>query len=70
MHIFQVYLNTDGSVYFNKQLMQVITVTHNGRELFDILVPVYVEVVKSSNKNATALKWTISKKNGNSKSNW
>ena len=49
--------------------MQVITVTHNGRELFDILVPVYVEVVKSSNKNATALKWTISKKNGNSKSN-
>nr|YP_009129962.1 LAGLIDADG type homing endonuclease [Ganoderma meredithae]AJT57353.1 LAGLIDADG type homing endonuclease [Ganoderma meredithae] len=55
--------DTDGSVYFNKQSMQVfITVTQKGRELLDILVPVYGGVVRSSNKNATAFKWTVSKK--------
>ena len=55
--------DTDGSVYFNKQSMQVfITVTQKGRELLDILVPVYGGVVLSSNKNATAFKWTVSKK--------
>ena len=49
--------DTDGSVYFNKQSMQVfITVTQKGRELLDILVPVYGGVVRSSNKNATAFK--------------
>ena len=37
--------------------MQVfITVTQKGRELLDILVPVYGGVVRSSNKNATAFK--------------
>nr|YP_010977196.1 LAGLIDADG endonuclease [Daedaleopsis confragosa]WNZ34401.1 LAGLIDADG endonuclease [Daedaleopsis confragosa] len=55
--------DTDGSVYFNKQSMQVfITVTQKGRELLDILVPVYGGVVRSSNKNTTAFKWTVSKK--------
>ena len=55
--------DTDGSVYFNKKSMQVfITVTQKGRELLDILVPVYGGVVRSSNKNATAFKWTVSKK--------
>ena len=49
--------DTDGSVYYNKQSMQVfITVTQKGRELLDILVPVYGGVVRSSNKNATAFK--------------
>ena len=43
--------------------MQVfITVTQKGRELLDILVPIYGGVVRSSNKNATAFKWTVSKK--------
>ena len=47
--------------------MQVfITVTQKGfaaaPELLDILVPVYGGVVRSSNKNATAFKWTVSKK--------
>lgn len=55
--------DSDGSVYYNKQSMQVfITVTQKGRELLDILVPVYGGVVRSSNKNATAFKWTVSKK--------
>ena len=55
--------DTDGSVYFNKKSIQVfITVTQKGRELLDILVPVYGGVVRSSNKNATAFKWTVSKK--------
>ena len=49
--------DSDGSVYYNKQSMQVfITVTQKGRELLDILVPVYGGVVRSSNKNATAFK--------------
>ena len=57
------FFDSDGSVYFNKQSMQVfITVTQKGRELLDILVPVYGGVVRSSNKNATAFKWTVSKK--------
>ena len=43
--------------------MQVfITVTQKGRELLDFLVPVYGGVVRSTNKNATAFKWTVSKK--------
>ena len=57
--------DTDGSVYFNKKSIQVfITVStkKKGRELLDILVPVYGGVVRSSNKNATAFKWTVSKK--------
>lgn len=55
--------DTDGSVYFSKKSIQVfITVTQKGRELLDILVPVYGGVVRSSNKNATAFKWTVSKK--------
>ena len=55
--------DTDGSVYYNKKSMQVfITVTQKGRELLDILVPIYGGVVRSSNKNATAFKWTVSKK--------
>ena len=55
--------DTDGSVYFNKKSIQVfITVSQKGRELLDILVPVYGGVVRSSNKNATAFKWTVSKK--------
>ena len=55
--------DADGSVYYNKQSMQVfITVTQKGRELLDILVPVYGGVVRPSNKNATAYKWTVSKK--------
>ena len=55
--------DSDGSVYYNKQSMQVfITVSQKGRELLDILVPVYGGVVRSSNKNATAFKWTVSKK--------
>lgn len=56
--------DSDGSVYFNKQSMQVfITISQKGRELLDILVPVYGGVVWSSNKNSTAFKWTVSKKN-------
>ena len=55
--------DSDGSVYYNKQSMQVfITVSQKGRELLDILVPVYGGVVRPSNKNATAFKWTVSKK--------
>ena len=55
--------DTDGSVYYNQKSMQVfITVTQKGRELLDILVPIYGGVVRSSNKNATAFKWTVSKK--------
>ena len=55
--------DSDGSVYYNKQSMQVfITVSQKGRELLDILVPVYGGVVRLSNKNATAFKWTVSKK--------
>ena len=55
--------DTDGSVYFNKKSIQVfITVSQKGRELLDILVPVYGGAVRSSNKNATAFKWTVSKK--------
>ena len=43
--------------------MQVfITVTQKGRELLDILVPVYGGVVRPSNKKVTAFKWTVSKK--------
>ena len=62
-----VYLSglfdTDGSVYYNQKSMQVfITVTQKGRELLDILVPIYGGVVRSSNKNATAFKWIVSKK--------
>lgn len=38
--------DSDGSVYFNKQSMQVfITISQKGRELLDILVPVYGGVV-------------------------
>ena len=56
-------IDTDGSVYFNRKSMQAfITVTQKGRELLDILVPVYGGVVRSSNKNVTAFKWTVSKK--------
>ena len=56
--------DTDGSVYYNKKSKQVfISVTQKGRELLDILVAVYGGVVRSSNKNATAFKWTVSKKN-------
>ena len=55
--------DTDGSVYYNQKSMQVfITVTQKGRELLDILVPIYGGVVRSSNKNATAFKWIVSKK--------
>ena len=55
--------DADGSVYYNKQSMQVfITVSQKGRELLDILVPVFGGVVRPSNKNATAFKWTVSKK--------
>ena len=39
-----------------------ITISQKGRELLDILVPIYGGVVRSSNKNATAFKWTVSKK--------
>ena len=60
---FSGLFDTDGSVYYNKKSMQVfITVTQKGRELLDILVPIYGGVVRSSNKNATAFKWTVSKK--------
>ena len=56
-------MDTDGSVYFNPQSMQAfITLSQKGRELLDILVPIYGGVVRSSNKNATAFKWTVSKK--------
>jgi Cytochrome C and Quinol oxidase polypeptide I/LAGLIDADG-like domain len=49
--------DSDGSVYFNKQSMQVfITVSQKGRELLDILVTVYGGKVRSANKNATAFK--------------
>ena len=55
--------DSDGSVYYNKQSMQVfITVSQKGRELLGILVPVFGGVVRPSNKNATAFKWTVSKK--------
>ena len=55
--------DTDGSVYYNKKSMQVfITVSQKGRELLDILVPIYGGVVRSANKHATAFKWTVSKK--------
>ena len=55
--------DADGSVYYNKQSMQVfITVTQKGRDLLDILEAVYGGVVRPSNKNATAFKWTVSKK--------
>lgn len=55
--------DTDGSVYFNKQSMQVfITVTQKGIELLDILVPVYGGTVRSSNKNATAFLPVLSSK--------
>nr|QNH92710.1 hypothetical protein [Wolfiporia cocos] len=55
--------DTDGSVYYNKKSMQVfITVTQKGRELLDILVPVFGGTVRPSNKKATAFKWTVSKK--------
>ena len=58
--------DTDGSVYYNQKSMQVfITVTQKGRELLDLLVSVYGGVVRSSNKNATAFKWTVSKKSDN-----
>ena len=56
-------IDTDGSVYFNQKSMQAfITISQKGRELLDILVPIYGGVVRSSNKNATAFKWTVSKK--------
>jgi len=49
--------DTDGSVYFNKESMQVfITVSQKGRDLLDILVPVYGGSVYSANKSATAFK--------------
>jgi hypothetical protein len=49
--------DTDGSVYFNKESMQVfITVSQKGRELLDILVPVYGGSVYSADKSATAFK--------------
>lgn len=55
--------DSDGSVYYNKKSIQVfITVSQKGRELLDILAAVYGGVVRSSNKNATAFKWTVSKK--------
>lgn len=55
--------DTDGSIYFNKQSIQVfITVTQKGRELLDNLVPVYGGTVRSSNKSATAFKWTVYKR--------
>ena len=55
--------DSDGSVYYNQKSMQVfITVSQKGRELLDKLVPVYGGVVRSSNKNASAFKWTVSKK--------
>ena len=56
-------IDSDGSVYYNKQSMQIfITISQKRRELLDILVPVYGGVVRSANKNATAFKWTVSKK--------
>jgi hypothetical protein len=55
--------DSDGSVYYNKKSMQVfITVTQKGRELLDILVPVYGGTIRPSNKDASAFKWTVSKK--------
>ena len=55
--------DSDGSVYYNQKSMQVfITVSQKGRELLDKLVPVYGGVVRSSNKIASAFKWTVSKK--------
>ena len=56
-------IDSDGSVYYNKQSMQVfITVSQKGRELLDKLVPAYGGVVRSSNKKSSAFKWTVSKK--------
>jgi hypothetical protein len=50
-------IDSDGSVYYNKQSMQVfITVSQKGRELLDILVPVYGGTVRSSNKESSAFK--------------
>uniref|UniRef100_UPI0030E45EF8 LAGLIDADG endonuclease n=1 Tax=Daedaleopsis nitida TaxID=1140402 RepID=UPI0030E45EF8 len=55
--------DSDGSVYLNKQSIQVfITVSQKARELLETLVPVYGGVVRPSNKNATAFKWTVYKK--------
>ena len=58
-------IDTDGSVYFNKISKQAfITISQKGKELLDILVPIYGGVVRFSNKNknVTAFKWTVSKK--------
>lgn len=56
--------DTDGSIYYNKKSMQVfITVSQKNRYLLDILESVYGGKVYSSNKDKTAFKWIISKKN-------
>lgn len=55
--------DTDGSVYYNKLSMQVfITVSQKDRYLLDLLATVWGGVVRSSNANGTAFKWTVSKK--------
>lgn len=55
--------DSDGSVYYNKQSMQVfITVSQKHRYLLDILESLYGGKVYSANAGKTAFKWMVSKK--------
>jgi hypothetical protein len=55
--------DSDGSVYYNKDSMQIfITVSQKRRDLLDLLISVYGGKVYSSNKAVTAFKWVVSRK--------
>lgn len=56
-------IDSDGSVYYNKNSIQVfIAVSQKRREMLDLLLSVYGGKVYFSNKAGTAFKWTVSKK--------
>jgi len=56
--------DSDGSVYYNQQSMQVfITVTQKDPFLLNLLASVYGGTVLSSNAKKTAFKWNVYRKN-------
>lgn len=55
--------DSDGSIYMNLTTNQVfITISQKNRELLDLVCSVYGGKVYSANKNETAYKWTVYKK--------
>lgn len=55
--------DTDGSVYYNALSQQVfITISQKNRDILDLICSIYGGKVYAINSQATAFKWTVSKK--------